>query len=394
MRLRLYLGIVASMLLLSFACKPEPEIQKDSFAYKLEQLKPIEGIEVLSSGESMIAVSGAYQGRVFASTSKGLKGKAYGYFDAHLITSNEHASNMAYLGGESRMWFAPEFGKYAIFFDANVEQTDENMRAPHDLSNMKFDEKSRSQRAITSVGKMKIKNDHDYTFSIGIERTVSILSKEEIEKNLNVNLEDASYVGFQAETVMTNLDSIQWSKETGLLSLWELGCMSSSPDNRVIIPLTTHTDSITEYFTKTTEDRMQIKNGVVFYKADASGLNKIGTPPQFTKNVMGSYSPDNHLLNIVTFSFPNDGVFINSQPENNTPYNGDVINIFNGNVDATLEQNWPFYEFESSSSAKELGANESISHTQTTYHIEGDLDTLNKISIKVLGVNLNDIPKF
>ncbi|WP_282134946.1 DUF6786 family protein [Seonamhaeicola maritimus] len=389
---RLFKPFILLILLISYSCKSE--LKKGTFVYQLKQLKPIEGIEVLKSDESMIAVSGPYQGRVFTSSSKGLNGRSYGYFNAGLIENNKHSTNIAYLGGESRVWFAPEFGNYSIFFDANVEQIDENMRAPHDLSNVKFKEKTRTEHSITYVGDMNIKNNHNYTFSIGLERKISILNGNQIENSLGINLDQISYVGFSAETTMTNIGNEQWNKETGLLSLWELGCMNTSSDNRVIIPLTRQTDSITEYFTKITIDRMQIKDGVVFYKADALGLNKIGTLPQFTKNVMGSYSKENNLLNIVTFNFENNGVYVNSLPENKAPYAGDVINIFNGNVDVSLNQNWPFYEFESSSSAKELAPKQSIFHSQTTYHFEGDFDVLNEISNKVLGVNLNDIPEF
>lgn len=74
-------------------------------------------------------------------------------------------------------------------------------------------------------------------------------------------------------------------------------------------------------------------------KANASVINKTVIFSQHTKNIMGSYSKENGLLNIVTFSFPNDGVFLNSLPENTTPYKGDVINIFNGNVDTVLDHN-------------------------------------------------------
>ena len=392
MQVKLYQLIILSILVLTFSCKPK--IGNSSFAHIMEQLKPIEGLEVLQSGESMIAVSGPYQARVFASSAKGWNGNSYGWFNHDLIANGEHMSKMSALGGESRIWLAPQFGKYSIFFDANVAQTDENIRTPHDLNKLKFSEKDRNEQSITYAGNMQVKNDQNYTFFIGLERAVSILTKNEIEQNLGVDLGDISYVGFSAETTMTNLDSLKWKKETGLLSLWELGCMRTSADNKVIIPLTKHTDSITEYFTKATEDRMQVKDGVIYYKADARGLNKIGTLPQHTKNVMGSYSPENNILNIVTFSFPNDGVFVNSLPENKAPYKGDVINIFNGNVDTKLGQNWPFYEFESSSSAKELEPNESISHVQTTYHFEGDFNILNRISIKVLGTNLNNMPEF
>lgn len=386
------LPLVILILFLNLSCKKDE--YKATFKAKLEQLQPIEGLEVLKSEASMIAVSGVYQGRVFASSSKGMNGKAYGWFNNSLIEDNTHQNTMASLGGESRIWLAPQFGKFAIFFDEGVAQTDDNIRTPKDLDNLKFKEVSRTNHSITYKGEMQIKNDHNYAFAIGLNRTIAILTKQQIEDNLSINMGNTSYVAFSAETTMMNIGNQQWNKETGLLSLWELSCMSTNADNKVIIPLTRHTDSITQYFTKTTQDRMQIKNGVVYYKADANGLNKIGTLPEHTKSIMGSYSKESNLLNIVTFSFPNDGVFVNSLPDNSAPYRGDVINIFNGNVDEELGHKWPFYEFESSSVAKELKPEESIYHLQTTYHFEGDFEALDEIARKVLGVSLNDIPQF
>ncbi len=383
--------VFSCMLISTLACNPT--YKESSFGHKLEVLKSIKGLEVLQSEKSMIAVSGPYQARVFASSSNGLESRCYGWFNSSLIESNKHSNNMASLGGESRFWFAPEFGKYSIFFDAGKEQIDENMRAPNSLNNTKFEEIARTGQSITYGGKMSIKNAENFVFDIDVVRKVSILSKKNIEKELFINLDNVAYVGFSAETKMINI-SKKWNKETGLISLWELGCMNTSPDNRVIIPLKKETDSITEYFTKTTNDRMKVINGVIYYKADANGLNKIGTLPEHTKNVFGSYSEEHSLLNIVTFNFNESGLYLNSLPKNNNPYKGDVINIFNGNVDATLNHNWPFYEFESSSSTKELEPNESINHSQTTYHFEGGFNELNDISKKVLGVNLNDIPKF
>ena len=73
------------------------------------------------------------------------------------------------------------------------------------------------------------------------------------------------------------------------------------------------------------------------------------------------------------------------------PYKGDVINVFNGEVNDSLGRNWPFYEMESLSEVKELGVGEEIHHRQSVYHFEGDELGLDKIARKLLGVSLNDI---
>jgi len=73
------------------------------------------------------------------------------------------------------------------------------------------------------------------------------------------------------------------------------------------------------------------------------------------------------------------------------PYKGDVINIFNGEVNEALDRAWPFFEFESSSSAKELKVNEEMLHKQSIYHFERNVKYLNNIAKKVLGVSLANI---
>ena len=365
---------------------------KGTFGYDLEKLQAIESIEVVADGNAMIAVSGPYQGRIFTSSAKGKTGKSYGWVNWDLIEKGEHAKEMAGLGGESRLWFAPEWGKYSLCFKAGEEQTDANLRRPQDSNTKQFILKKRTENSLTYSGNMQLKNDHNFVFDLEVERTISLLSKATIEKNLALPLSDkTAFVGFSAETIIENSGTKPFKKETGLIAIWELGCMLTSPDNVIILPLSQATDSLTEYFTPT-EDKMYIKDKVVYYKGDAQWLNKIGILPQYCKNVMGSYSPVNQQLNIVTFTFDKEGVFVNSLPNSDAPYKGDVINIFNG--EQSDKFNLPFYEFEAISSARELQPKAQIVHQQTTYHFEGAVEALEKIAQKVLGVSLIDLPTF
>jgi len=366
--------------------------QKGTFGFDVERLQSIEAIAVLSDKNAMIAVSGIYQGRIFTSSSKGMEGKSYGWVNWELVENQTHSTNIAILGGESRFWLAPEWGKYSLCFEKGEEQTDVNLSRPTALNTEKFTLIKKTKNSLTYGGNMQLKNDHDFVFDIGIERTIFLLSKEAIEKNLKLLLaETTAFVGFSAETTIKNEGKLPFQKETGLIAIWEVGCMLTASDNVIIIPLSQSTDTITEYFTPI-GDRIQIKDSVVYYKGDAQGINKIGILPQYCKNVMGSYSSVNQQLNIVTFSFDPDGLFVNSVPHNTTPYEGDVINIFNGEVSESL--NLPFYEFESISSAKELSKGENMVHQQTTYHFEGKITALDKIAKTVLGVSLMELPKF
>ena len=363
-----------------------------SFEHTANRLKAIRDIEVLQDGPSMIAVSPAYQGRVFTSTANGLKGRSYGWINWELIDNQEHITNIAYLGGESRLWFGPERGKFSFFFPKGKPQIDEFMSLPPDMNRKTFEVVQRTDRSITVQGDMKLRNASDFVFELGIERTVRLLTRPEIEQSLSIRLNgQIQHVGFSAETHVTNHGYKAFSRDSGLVAIWELGCMLTTPDNIVIIPLSDPNGIVNSYFNPV-GDRMKIADGVVYYRADALGMNKIGIPPSYCTDIMGSYSPSANQLNIVTFSFDQDSLYVNSIPDHTDPYGGDVVNIFNGEVNDKMNWNFPFYEFESSSSARELDPNEKVVHTQTTYHFEGKLMDLDRIAQEVLGISLEELP--
>jgi len=84
--------------------------------------------------------------------------------------------------------------------------------------------------------------------------------------------------------------------------------------------------------------------------------------------------------------------YVNSSWEiQQNPFSGDALNSYN---DGPLEdgtQMGPFYELETSSPAAALKPGESLSHTQFTIHLTGDLKELDRVSRKVLGVSLEEI---
>ncbi|MFY0653911.1 MAG: hypothetical protein JXQ96_17860 [Cyclobacteriaceae bacterium] len=381
--------------LILLACK-EQSFKPGTFGYDMEILKNVEGIEVLQDGNSMIALSGVYQGRVFTTSSKGMNGRSYGWLRKDAVEAGNSDVVMSSIGGEGRMIFGPEAGKYSIFFDPGDDQVPENIKISPDLNNKKFILIEKGENSVVYGSDLKIRNANGYVFDIYAKRKIELIKRSAIESQFDLSLPDeVSIVAFSASSEIENIGSEQWSKENGLLAIWDLGCMLPSSECKVIIPLSQPTDSLTEYFTST-EGRYLIQNDVAFYKSDAAYMNKIGLPPEYCKNVMGSYSPELDLLNIVHFSFDNDSTstYVNSVWGHSNPYKGDVINIFNGEVNVALDRNWPFFEFESSSSARELKPEEKMKHMQSIYHFEGDKEDLSKISKAILGISLDEVPEF
>ena len=71
------------------------------------------------------------------------------------------------------------------------------------------------------------------------------------------------------------------------------------------------------------------------------------------------------------------------------PYRGDVFNSYN---DGPPEPGKPamggFYELESLSPAAQLPTGKSLSHTHSTFHIEGDPAALARVAKAALGVDI------
>ncbi|WP_066631466.1 DUF6786 family protein [Labilibacter marinus] len=363
------------------------------FASDIKILNNIEDISILQDGDAMIAVSGLCQGRVFTSSSKGTDGLSYGYFNRDIIKEGNALTKLSAIGGEGRMWFGPEIGKYAIFFDPDKEQIVPNIKISPQLNTQAFLELERTEHSITYGNKMEIRNANHFIFKLDAQRKITLKTRDTIKKDLSINLDkNISHVAFSIESQIKNLNQEQWTKEKGLLSIWDISCIIPSPKSMVIIPCRNNIKAATTYFTNLNDERIQVKNGTVFYKADAQYMNKIGIQPEFCTNTFGSYSPEFNLLTIVKYNFEDDSIYVNSLWNHQEPYKGDVINVFNGEVNPAEDRNWPFYELETSSSSKELMPNDSLYHSHTVYHFEGNKEALSKISKDVLGVSLNDIP--
>ena len=129
-------------------------------------------------------------------------------------------------------------------------------------------------------------------------------------------------------------------------------------------------------------------DAAIYFKADGQQRGKIGVSPQRATNVMGSYEDVSGTLTIIKFNKPaNETNYVNSKFEiQDNPFKGDVINSYN---DGPPEPS--FYELESSSPAAALGIGDKITHEQYTFHFEGNETELNTISMKILGVSLEEI---
>jgi hypothetical protein len=383
--------------------KNNTQAQISSFKTDYDFLREYTDIILLEDLQSngKVAISPALQGRVMTTTANGWHGKSYGWINKKHFISGDTLEHINIYGGEERLWFGPEGGQYSIFFKKGTQFKLENWFTPKLIDTEPFNLVEQTDRHAVFFKTASLTNYSDFTFNFNIERTISILSINEINKVLGIEIsEKISTVGYQTRNTLKNIGEKPWLKETGLLSIWLLGMLKHSPTTTVIIPYVSGEESKfgpvvnDDYFGKVPSDRIKVDEKAIYFKADGQQRGKIGLSPQRATDVMGSYDSEAGTLTIVKYNKPeNKTDYVNSKWEiQENPYHGDVINSYNdGPPEPGKEPLGPFYELETSSPAAALGIGDSITHEQYTFHFEGNEFDLNTISMKILGVSIEKI---
>ncbi|NIJ45829.1 hypothetical protein FHR24_002300 [Wenyingzhuangia heitensis] len=388
---RLIVGILSTVVVVG--CKGH--VEKGTYGYDKQFLESHQHVIHLyeNKGKSQLMVLPYYQGRVMTSTAKGEQGNSYGWVNYDLISSGDFEKHINVFGGEDRFWIGPEGGQYSIFFKKDTDFTFENWFTPKEIDTEAFDVVNQSDKSVLFHKKMKLVNYKGFAFDIDVNREVTIFNNQEIKTDLEIDLsDDVDCVGYQSFNEIINTGEEAWSKDTGLLSVWILGMFMPSDNTTVILPYKNELVLNTSYFGEVPPGRLTKTDKHVTYKGNGTARFKLGLSPRNIIPYVGSYDADTKMLTIVNYTFKGDSTYVNSiwklQDE---PYKGDVVNSYNDGPLDNGDQLGPFYELESSSSAKELTPGASIKHIHKTYHFEGKFEELNKIAIKLLGKDLKSL---
>jgi hypothetical protein len=211
---------------------------------------------------------------------------------------------------------------------------------------------------------------------------------------------EVDMVAFASENSITNRGEQAWTKDNGLLSIWILGMFRHSPATTVVFPYRRDAGADVpivnaDYFGEVPQNRLQTRDGFIFFKGDGAFRSKIGVGPERALPLMGSYDAERKILTIVHFSPPEEANkdYVNSMWKiQEHPYRGDVVNSYNdGPLEDGEAQLGPFYELESSSPAAALQPGETRTHTHTTLHFLGNTAILDQLSRDILGIGLEEI---
>jgi len=354
-----------------------------------------------SSGKGLVAVLPRMQGRVMTSSANGRAGQSYGWINYELIASGKVLKHFNPLGGEDRFWIGPEGGQFTIFFKKGDPFDLAHWYTPAAVDTEPWELVSSSTSKALVRKDMKFTDYSGTVLEVGVHREIRVLEKSDIAELLGVSPADTlGAVAYETVNTMANKGKKEWTKKTGLLSIWILGMFNPSPSTTAAIPFNKGPESKLgpivndTYFGKVPSDRLKAKDGVLFFSHDGKYRSKIGLTPHRAKSVLGNYNAENGTLTIVQYNKP-DGVtdYVNSMWEiQKEPFKGDVVNSYNDGPPAPGKKPLgPFCELETSSPAAALKPGGKITHIHRTFHLQGPEKDLDPIAKKVLGVGIAEI---
>lgn len=403
MAIKLTKSILTLLMFMAQNALTQEKMSAPTFGDDLAFLKKHVDVIVLSdkTGAQQVAVIPAYQGRIMTSTATGVNGLSFGWVNRELIASGKAAPHINVYGGEDRFWIGPEGGQFSVFFAKGAKFDLEHWFTPAAIDTEPFELVSQGSDRVHCRREIQLTNYSGTNFKVEVNREIRLLDANAIKNYIGVNTgAGVKMVGVESINTIKNRGEKAWSKETGLLSIWILSMFNAAPATTVVIPYKAGPETQfgpmvnDAYFGKVPAERLAVKDGVMYFAADAKYRSKIGVSPQRSKPVMGSYDAVNHVLTLALFTLP-EGVtdYVNSMWElQEKPFGGDAINSYNdGPPSPGAKQLGKFYELESSSPALALPPNQSATHTHRTIHLQGSEKELDAIARATLGVGIEEI---
>jgi hypothetical protein len=375
---------------------------KGSFGYDLNYLqKQDDSLIVLAndSEKSQVIVSSKYQAKVFTSTADGNDGLSFGWVNYKAFTGAPDAHMNAY-GGENRIWLGPKGGKFSLFFKPDSQMVFENWKTPAAYDTEPWIISNKTGQSVTMKKDMHLLNYKGTEIDALVERSVTILNNEDIEKKAGLTLDTSvKVVAYQTNNTITNEGKYAWNETTGMPCIWMLDMFSPSPTTVIIVPFKKSAEpfdkiATTNYFGEISPDRLKHTDDMLFFKADGKSRGKLGIKPDYAKPLAGSYDHEHKTLTVIMFDLDSSAKYLNQEWNTNKPsFSGDAVNAYNDGPLADGTQMGPFYEIESVSPAAFLKPGQSLSHQHTVFHFTGNTEKLDTIAQKLFGVSLKEIQK-
>ncbi|OFX13510.1 MAG: hypothetical protein A2Z18_07140 [Armatimonadetes bacterium RBG_16_58_9] len=336
---------------------------------------------VLATGGAgrSVLVCPALAGRVMGTSYDGEPGTFGGWIDVKAFQEgiNDIWDNW---GGEERYWLCPEGGQFGLMFES-LPNTFDNYRVQDGINNQAYEvvDTSNQGDSLTMRAEFEMVNAARTRFRVRSTRRITALDESPCVLGSGDGVE---CVGFQSESMLTNIGSAPWTKDTGCLAHWHLGQFVLGPRVIAIVPYRqgpfADPPIRRDYFERfciggvMPENRHSVKDGVALFRADGKVRTKIGQNRSRALGILGSYNLDTDEIILMQYDFYPTLEYAASywyeQPE---PYNGDCISLSAEGPDKPGGPEGRCYELESMSPALLLERGQSFTFRTRTVHIRG-----------------------
>jgi len=248
---------------------------------------------------------------------------------------------------------------------------------------------------------MRLANYTGTSLSLRIDRSIKILDQRAIVSRIGISGNDSLHIiGYETENLLTNTGEKGWTTTTGMPCIWMLDMFKPSTRTVIVLPFAYERGekfgmvATTSYFGQIPPERLKHTDSLLFFKADGKSRGKLGILPKKAKGIAGSYDPENGALTIILFDVERASRYLNQEWNiTKPPFSGDAVNAYNDGPLANGTQMGPFYEMESVSPAAFLKSKEALLHRHSVFHFSGSERELNRVSVKLLDISLDNIQK-
>ena len=361
-------------------------------------------IVILGEGDSLVAVSPKYQGRVMTSTFGGVEGPSLGWINHELLADNKIGLQTYQIGGEDRFWVGPQGGDYSIFFPMGSIYSADNWRAPAGISVDNWRMTARSKTQARFEKDTDFENAKGKRFKVKAERELTVLNRTQISEILGIEIPEAvKVVGFQSFNKLTNMGETPWGADSGMLNISVQSCFNANKKVRVFIPYKPGDpeklgDIVRDNYFEASgagDGSLLVDPAYISFRADGRKMAGIGVSGKRSEGIALSYDDTNRVLTIILYIKPSGerSYLQNSWRRSGVQrFDGDAISVYNnGPLARTSVIADPFYEISTHSPALNLAPNKSQFHLQRTFHFGGSEYDLGLISYKLTGIAIGQL---
>jgi hypothetical protein len=351
-----------------------------------------------------VACAPTLVGRVMSCAFDALRGDTLGWIGVEAIQRGAVDPVFNNFGGEERIWFGPEGSQFGLHF-ADETQSFAAYRVQPAMSSQPYTVLRQSQQRdfLVMCSRIELSNLQGTSFILNVERTIRLVEVSPYHLGVDGSVET---IGFQSETLITNIGPRSIGRQTGFLSCWTPGTHPNGSGRFVIMPFRasgSHEKGdpvLRDYFKnfclggRFPAERWRVGRDHAVLKSDGVCRVKVSLGPKRALNRIGSISVDGTELAINDFDLYPELPYVAAFWREISPeeaLQGEAVSSYIDGPDEKGNRAGDFYELETLSPALQLKPGESFVHRNRVVHLRGACEDIDEIAKRFLNVSTQHI---